>query len=265
MDESDRLVNSEAFVITQMDYGEADRLYTICTRSRGKVRAFARGVRKSKSRKAGHLQPVSLINLMLAKGQSFWVITQADTVEPYEAIKNDLPKTANAFYIFELVNRFAPEDEPVLPLFNLVKETMTRINDEDDLFMVNKYFELKLLKITGYMPNLSTCIQCGEAILPQDQYFSAAQGGILCPRCGTPHPEVRKISMLALKYLRFIQRSSYHELGKAQLSQVVKDEMNSIMLYYLTYINEKAFNTPFFIHQLEANDSNKRKNNEPGK
>ncbi|NMC47558.1 MAG: DNA repair protein RecO [Chloroflexi bacterium] len=257
MDDSDRIINSEAFVITQVDYGEADRLYTIFTRSKGKIKAYAHGVRKAKSRKAGHLQTISLINLMLAKGKSFWVITQADTVEPYEKIKSDLVKTANAFYIFELINRFAPEDEAVQPLFNLVKDTMTRISVEDDVFMVKKFFELRLLKITGYMPNLTTCIQCGETILPEDQYFSAEQGGVLCPRCGVRFSNVRKISMLALKYLRFIQRSTYQELRKARLSQTVKEEMNSIMLYYLTYINERAFNTPFFIHQIEENDLNK--------
>jgi DNA repair protein RecO (recombination protein O) len=59
MDDSDRLINSEAFVITQVDFSEADRLYTIFTRKKGKVKAFACGVRKSKSRKAGHLQPLS--------------------------------------------------------------------------------------------------------------------------------------------------------------------------------------------------------------
>jgi len=257
MDDSDRLIHSEAFVITQVDYGEADRLYTIFTRSKGKIKAFARGVRKTKSRKAGHLQPISLINLMLAKGKSFWTITQADTVEPYETIKSDLFKTANAFYILELVNRFTPEDEAVQPLFNLVKDTMTRIRVEEDPFMVKKFFELRLLKITGYMPNLTTCIQCGETIMREDQYFSAEQGGILCPRCGVSSPNARKISMMALKYLRFIQRSTYQELGKAQISQAVKGEMDSIMLYHLTYINERAFNTPFFIHQIEENDTDK--------
>lgn len=254
MDDSDRLINSEAFVITQVDFSEADRLYTIFTRKKGKVKAFARGVRKSKSRKAGHLQSLSLIHLMLAKGKTFWVITQADTIHAYAPIKNDLTKTARALYVFELLNRFAPENEPIVSLFNLVKETLDRIEKETDLFLVIKFFEFRLLKNSGYMPNLVTCVHCGEEILPQDQYFSAEQGGVICPKCGLQVHAARRISLPALKYFRFIQRSSYHDLMKAKPTKEIQHEMDSLMLYYLTYITEKALNTPIFIHQIDKND-----------
>ncbi len=263
MNENDRLINSEAYVITQTDYGEADRLYTIFSRRNGKIKAFAHGVRKSKSRKAGHLQSLSLIYLMLAKGKTFWVITQADTLKTYTSIKNDLTKTANALYIFELINHFAPENEQIISLFQLTKETLDRIEQETDLFLVIKFFEFRLLKNTGYMPNLITCVQCGEKILPQDQYFSAEQGGVLCPNCGLKGYAVRKISLPALRYLRFIQRSSYTELGKAKLTREIQQEMESLMLYYLTYITEKAFNTPIFIRQIEKTVK-KQRNDDQG-
>jgi DNA repair protein RecO (recombination protein O) len=251
MDDSDRLINSEAYVITQTDYGEADRIYTIFSRRNGKIKALAHGARKSKSRKAGHLQPLTLNHLMLAKGKTFWVITQADTLNPYTLIKNDLKKTASALYVFELVNRFAPENEPVIPLFQLIKETLDRIEKEDDHFLNIKYFEFRLLKSTGFMPNLVDCVQCGEPIQPQDQYFSAEQGGVLCPHCGIKGFNARKISLPALRYFRFIQRSPYNELQKARPTPEIQQEMESLMLYYLTYITEKGFNTPVFLHQVE--------------
>lgn len=251
MNDSDRLINSEAYVITQTDYGEADRLYTIFSRRNGKVKAFARGVRKSKSRKAGHLQPISLIWLMLAKGKTFWVVTQADTIDPYASIKNDLGKTAKALYIFELINRFAPEDEPMPALFRLTKKTLQLIQENDELFVILKYFEFRLLKETGYKPNLVTCAQCGEEILPQDQFFSAELGGVLCPNCGLRVRATRKISLSALKYLRFIQRSPFSDLHKAKPIKEIQQEMDSVMLYYLTYINERKLNTPEFINQIK--------------
>ncbi len=254
MNDSDRLINSEAYVITQTDYGEADRLYTIFSRRNGKVKAFARGVRKTKSRKAGHLQPISLIWLMLAKGKTFWVVTQADTIDPYTSIKNDLSKTAKALYIFELINRFSPEDEPMPALFRLTKKTLQLIQENDDLFLILRYFEFRLLKETGYKPNLVTCVQCGEEILPQDQFFSADLGGILCPKCGLRANAVRKISVSALKYLRFIQRSPYYDLQKANPTRETQQEMESVMLYYLTYINEKKLNTPEFINQIQKEE-----------
>ncbi|HAF62628.1 MAG TPA: DNA repair protein RecO [Anaerolineaceae bacterium] len=257
MDDSDRLINSEAFVITQTDFGEADRFYTVFTRKRGKIKAFARGVRKSRSRKAGHLQPLSLIHLMLAKGKTFWIITQSDTINAYMSIKNDLAKTASALYVFELLDRFAPEDEPLFSLFTLVKETMSRIEEEEDIFLPIKFYELRLLKYTGYMPNLVTCVQCGKEIQPQDQYFSAERGGVLCPTCGVQVYRTRKITLSALKYLRYIQRNPYRKFEKVNPSSSVRTEIDAIMLYYLTYITEKKLNTPAFMNQIKEQDEKK--------
>jgi DNA repair protein RecO (recombination protein O) len=250
MDDSDRLIQSEAFVITQTDYSEADRFYTVFTRKKGKIRVFARGVRKSRSRKAGHLQPLSLIHLMLAKGKTFWIITQSDTLKAYLPIKNDLEKTANALYILELLDRFTPEEEPLVPLFTLVKDTMARIEEKEDAFVPIKYFELRLLKFTGYMPDLVTCVQCGKEIQAQAQYFSAERGGVLCPSCGKQISHSREITLPALKYLRYIQRTSYENLAKIDPPRTVRKEIDAIMLYYLTYITEKNLNTPAFITQI---------------
>lgn len=250
MDDSDRLIHSEAFVITQTDYSEADRLYTLFTRKKGKLKVFARSVRKSRSRKAGHLQPLSLIQLMLAKGKTFWIITQSDTLKAYLPIKNDLEKTASALYIFELLDRFAPEEEPLIPLFNLVKDTMSRIEEEGDAFFPIKYFELRLLKFTGYMPDLVNCVQCGKEIQAQNQFFSAQRGGVLCPSCGRQISQSKEITLPALKYLRYIQRTPYENLTKIDPPDVVRKEIDAIMLYYLTYVTEKNLNTPAFIAQI---------------
>ncbi len=251
MDENERFINSEAYVITQTDYGETDRIYTILSKTNGKIRALAHGVRKAKSRKAGHLQPLTLIHLMLAKGKSFWIVTQVDTLNPHTLLKGNLTKTAHALYIFELIDRFAPENEPGIDLFQLTKVTLERIEKETDPFLNIKYFELGLLKSIGYMPNLTTCVQCGAIIQPKDQYFSAKQGGVLCPQCGLVAAPARKISLTALRYLRFIQRSAYEELSRARPSQEIQHEMEDLMLYYLTYLSEKNFQTPRFIHQIE--------------
>jgi len=257
MVDNDRIVKSQAFVITQTDYGEADRLYTIFSRSKGKIKAFARGVRKARSRKAGHLQPISLIHLVLAKGKTFWIVTQSETVNPMVMTKNDLQKTAKALYCMELVDRFLPEEEPLPLLFDTLRDTLERIDQQDDLFFVIKFFEFQLLKLTGYMPDLVHCVACRQIIQPEDQYFSAEQGGVLCPECAKQHFGSRKISMTALKYLRFIQRSPYTELQRARINNAVRAEMNQVMQYYLTYINERILNTAQFLQQLGENNRRK--------
>src|SRR5512140_3276703 len=101
----------EAVVLRHADWGEADRLLTLYTRERGKVRAIAKGARKIRSRKAGHLEPFTRVTLQLARGRYLLIVTQADTVDAYLPIHENLAKTGNAAYIVELLDRFTFEDD----------------------------------------------------------------------------------------------------------------------------------------------------------
>ena len=91
------------------DYGEADRLLTLYTRQLGKTRALAKGARKIASRKAGHIDPFTHVKLQLAKGRDMLILTQADTVDAYQPLREDLILTSHAAYVLELLDRFGPD------------------------------------------------------------------------------------------------------------------------------------------------------------
>ena len=118
----------EAVVLRHANWGEADRILTLYTRERGKVRAIAKGVRRIKSRKAGHLEPFTQVTLQLAKGRDLFIITQVETLEAYLPIHENLDKTSQAAYLSELLDRFTYEDgsENYL-IFHLLTETLERI------------------------------------------------------------------------------------------------------------------------------------------
>src|SRR5574341_2483018 len=105
MDRS-RSVRVEAVVLRHSDYGEADRLLTLYTRQLGKTRALAKGARKIASRKAGHIEPFTYVKLQLAKGRDMLILTQADTVDAYLPLREDLILTRYASYVLELQDRF---------------------------------------------------------------------------------------------------------------------------------------------------------------
>src|SRR5512135_1003966 len=118
----------EAVVLRHSDWGEADRILTLYTRERGKVRAIAKGARRIKSRKAGHLEPFTRVTLQLAKGQDLLIITQADTQQAYLPIHEALDKTSQAAYLCELLDRFTYEDESEnLAIFHLLTDSLGRI------------------------------------------------------------------------------------------------------------------------------------------
>src|SRR5215217_8618568 len=101
----------EAVVLRHVDYGETDRMLTLYTRQLGKTRALAKGARKIASRKAGHLEPFTHVKLQLAKGRDMLILTQADTVDAYQPLREDLILTSQAAYVLELLDRFTYQDD----------------------------------------------------------------------------------------------------------------------------------------------------------
>jgi DNA repair protein RecO (recombination protein O) len=251
----ERLRKVEAIVTSHEDYGEADRLLNLFTREMGKVRAIAKGARKPHSRKAGHLEPFTCVTLMLARGSSFWIVSQAETIEAFPSIRADLEKTAQAAYVLELLERFTAEAEEHQALYRLVKDTLLRLTEGESYFNAIRYYELRFLEQVGYRPELFHCVQCRKEIQPEDQYFSALQGGVLCPRCGELTANVRPVSMFTLKYLRYFQRCDYDQVRMVIIPSAQREEMEKLMQYYFTYLAERKLNTPEFLRKIRLSQS----------
>ncbi len=242
----------EAIVLRHADWGEADRLLTLYTRERGKVRAIAKGARKIRSRKAGHLEPFTRVTLQLARGRDLLIVTQADTLDAFLPIRENLVRTSQASYIVELLDRFTYEDDSEnYNIFRLLTEALTRLEKEADPWLAIRYYEVQLLDLLGYRPHLFECANCGREIKAEDQFFSAAQGGVLCPACGTGLPGVWGVSVEALKYLRHFQRSDYAAAQRARPAPEVQNEVEALLQHYVTYLLERALNSPDFLKQIK--------------
>jgi DNA repair protein RecO (recombination protein O) len=243
----------DAVVLRHNDYGEADRMLTLYTRQLGKARALAKGARKIASRKAGHIEPFTHVRLQLAKGKDMLLITQADTVDAYLALRDDLILTSQAAYVLELLDRFSYEDSTEnSSTFRLLTDTLTRLAAKADPWLAIRYYEIRLLDHVGFRPQLFECANCGREIQPEDQYFSFSVGGVICPSCGRGLPNLQKISMETLKYLRHFQRSSYAEASRARPSFEVQQESESLMQGYFTYLLERELNTPGFLKKIRS-------------
>jgi len=141
----------DAVVLRHSDYGEADRLLTLYTRQFGKTRAIAKGARKIASRKAGHIEPFTHVRLQLAKGRDTLIVTQADTVDAYLSLRDDLVLTSQAAYVLELLDRFSYEDETEnSAIFRLLTDTLSRLASNSDVWLVTRYYEMRLLDHVGF-------------------------------------------------------------------------------------------------------------------
>ncbi len=249
-----RSFRAEAVVLRHNDWGEADRLLVLFTRKLGKIRAIAKGVRKPRSRKAGHLEPFTRVDLLLARGRDLFIVTQAETVKVYLPIRQDLLLVGYASYIVELLDRFIYEEGENRAIYRLLTDTLERISTHPNPEVAVRYYEVRLLDLVGFRPQLFKCVKCEAEIQAEDQFFSAEQGGVLCPACGNGVPGARPIRMLPLKYLRHFQRSSYNKSSRAPITPGVNHEMEVLMQHYLAYLLERGLNTPSFIRRVKRGE-----------
>jgi len=248
-----RSFRASAVVVRHSDWGEADRLLVLYTREQGMIRAVAKGARKITSRKGGHLQPFTHVTIQLAQGRDLLIVTQVETVNAFLPLHDDLTKTGHAAYVVELLYRFSYEEEGGNPtLFRLLTETLDRIEKEESAWLPVRYYEMRLLDAVGFRPQLFECANCGREILPEDQFFSFTAGGVIFPRCGQGLPNLMRISVETLKYLRHFQRSSYREASRANPSLEIQKEAEVLMQGYFTYLLERELNTPGFIKRVRS-------------
>jgi DNA repair protein RecO (recombination protein O) len=255
MPSAERTLRTEVVVLRHNDWGEADRLLVLFSREAGKLRAVAKGVRKLHSRKAGHLQPFTRVKLLMARGRDLWIVTQAETVDVYMPIREELLRTAYAAYVIELLDRFTFEEGENRGLYQLLTDTLERVATLPDPFAGVRYFEIRMLDLLGFRPELSRCGRCNREIVAEDQYFDANQGGVLCPRCGQATQTARAVRMPVLKFLRHYQRSTFGEASRAELSPAERGELEGLLNYYLTYILERKLNTTGFLHEIRRDNS----------
>lgn len=253
-----RTYRTQAIVLGHIEYGEADRILKLFTFEKGKITAIAKGVRKIRSRKAGHLEPFTRVTLFLAKGRNMDIVTQAETVESYQGLRDDLERVAYASFIVEVLDRFTYEEGQNVAIFRLLINTLARLEKHPNPATVVHYYELRLLDLVGFRPQLFDCIDCGKPIREEDQYFSPLAGGVACPKCGKVRPEAWLVGKDVLRYFRHLQRSTWEQIEGVTIPPTIEPRLADLIERYLTYILERKLNTSDFLREIQ----NKSKSNE---
>ena len=252
MTRESRTYQTQAIVLGHFEYGEADRILRLFTLEKGKISAIAKGVRKINSRKAGHLEPFTQVHLFLAKGRDLDIVTQAEALESRSGLRADLHRMALASYVVEVVDRFTYADGPNLGLYRLLTQTLNRLETLENTATVIRYYEIRLLDLLGYRPQLFNCIDCGATISAQNQFFSPLGGGVACPTCGRTRAEAWPIETDVLRYWRHFQRSDWKVLATIVIPEPINHGMASLMEAHFTYLLESKLNTPQFLRRIQG-------------
>lgn len=175
------LYKDEGVVLKTIKLGEADRIVTLLTRSNGKVRAVAKGIRKTKSRFGGRLEPFTRVDLLIYKGRNLDTITQADIITSFGKLRNDYTTLTSAAALVEVVEKITPDRERAFSTYALLIAGLQALADGKGVTVVPAFL-IKLLSLCGYHPQLQACAGCGRA--DGLDRFSPALGGVVCAGCG---------------------------------------------------------------------------------
>jgi DNA repair protein RecO (recombination protein O) len=174
------LHRDEAIVLRTYKLGEADRIVVMMSRGRGKVRAVAKGVRKTRSKFGARLEPTSHIAVQLYEGRELDIVTQADSLHHFRAIRDDLDRITRASSMLEAVDQLAQEGEVNPRLFQMLLGALRTLDGRNSPLVVPSFF-WKVLALEGYRPEVDVCVVC-EGTGPLVA-FDIESGGTLCRTC----------------------------------------------------------------------------------
>jgi len=234
-----------------MDYGEADRILTLYTPDHGKLHAIAKGVRRSKSRSAGHLDLFSRTSVLIAQGRNLGVASQAQLLEHFDGLRTNLTASGYAHYVCELIDSFVPDGLANRVLYHQHVSTLRNLAAGQSILTV-RAFELSLLDAAGYRPELHHCLGCGSEIVPGKNHFSVALGGVLCPDCVADDIGAKAISDPALKLLRNLQINPTQVLKLESVDTRVGREIETRLHEYISYRLERRPKSVSVLERIES-------------
>lgn len=191
------LYRDEGVVLRTYKLGEADRIVVLATAEHGKVRAVAKGVRKTKSKFGSRLEPLSHVALQLYEGRNLDTITQVESIDSFRAIREDLDRYGSAVGVLEVVDQIAMEGEVDRRRYAMLVGVLRTIAENDNPLVVPAFY-LKVLAHEGFQPEVDGCVSCGngDPLVAID----LMAGGMLCQDCR----QGRAVSAEALRLLRAI-------------------------------------------------------------
>ncbi len=227
------LYHEQGVVLRRIKLAEADRIVTILTQGSGKVRAVAKGARKTLSRFGARLEPFTHVSLLMYRGRgSLDTVTQVEIISPHRAVREDYALITAGEAMLESVDKVAEEHERNVRLFLLLLQGLRALELRPaDPAAVAESFLLKLLSLSGFHPALTACAVCGGVLAPG--LFSSGQGGAVCTGCAEYGSE--PVSPESLELLAGYARGDLGTVGDVVMDGAVRREARAMLYGFTEY------------------------------
>ena len=242
---------TQGIVLRYTNHGEADKILTLLTRSKGKVKAYAKGCRKPKSSLLSSCELFAFSEFVLYKGSSFYHITQAETREIFYNIRNDLLKLSHANYFVELADFVSVEEVASERLFLLLAKALYYLSTGDvQLGILSLGYQLRLMDISGFRPHINRCVSCG--CTEGDSFrFSIELGGLICGECRMEDKSAYKISAGSIEMFKIFLNTDISRLNTIKMDNTIFNEMDKIIRVFVQTHLDKRFKSLEFLDEIK--------------
>jgi DNA repair protein RecO (recombination protein O) len=227
------------FVLKTLSYGESDLIVTFYSNDFGKLKGIAKGAKRSRKRFANVFEPFSLTNIIFSRmnRDSLSFIESCDIIDHYSVIRQDLEKTLIASYFIDLADHFSPEGKKNENVFHLLQDFLLLLTREKSSDAIIRFFEMRLLKLSGFEPALDHCVSCNIPVANgSSYYFYPLAGGIKCASCARPERYDQTISTGTVRTLLLGRDIDIEKIKLICLTPNLAYESRNILCGFITYV-----------------------------
>lgn len=235
---------TQALVLREVHYKEADRILTLLTATEGKITAKARGALRKGSRTGAATQQLTYSEMTLFGNRGKWTVNEASTIEGFSGLRTDIERFALGSYFAECLEAFSTEDQPDAPLLQLGLNCLYALSrGVMDPLQIKAAFELRLMSLAGYEPDAQQCFVCGKAE-PEDPVFCLESGRVCCRACRkSDMGAAERLDGAALSALRYIVSAPPKQLLSFRLEEESRKLLSAAAERYLLLQAERGFST----------------------
>ena len=242
-----------AIVLSRFDYGEADRILTLLTPAGGKLKAIAKGIRRPTSRIGGSLEPFAELEVVMARGRTFDVVTQVTVAHAWLRMRDSLEGAATAWYLAELADRSLEERHGADSVYGLLRRGYELLDAGMAPGRVARWFEVHLADELGVRPEVDRCVECDRVLEAEERFrWVPPLGGVLCQRCPGPPHDRSGLSLEGLKVLKAYQRLDVEALAGLRLAPEAEREVEAAMRDFLRVTLERDARSLAFLDEVRA-------------
>jgi len=244
---------TKAIVIKTVNIGEADKIITLLSADLGKIQVSARGARRPRSNLVAGSQFLSYCEYVLYKGRDMYVLNSCNTIESFYNIRNDVVKLTYASHMVELLNDVTQENMQCVDILRLFLNALHCLaNTDKPPELVTRVFELRLLALSGYAPQVHVCADCGKGIDLFDTFtFDFEKCGFVCPECANGVKSEMQLSKGAARAIFYIVHSPEKTLFNFELAPNVLSQLAAFNERYIKDRLEKEYNKLSFLKKLK--------------